>query len=191
MVLRYEHTKHNSNPHGVMILWDTCNDKTAVTCKTSVMLHVWIMPVGEYILYGIHICTMLGWSGDVKKQDVHDIASKNTILNRGSNSDGFLGVDTFRWILPKYALHSFPNPKHMGHIKPCICHACCISHLRHWCHPYMLGSKWHDCPQHSHDLRNHTYSQPTFVSLGMDISTVKDTTKHCWGLNATPTWTRC
>jgi len=46
-------------------------------------------------MYGIHTCIMLGWFGDVKKQDICDIASQNTTLNRGSNSNGFLGVDTF------------------------------------------------------------------------------------------------
>ena len=78
-------------------------------------------------------------------------------------------------LLDVYGIHIciMSEAIHWPMLVPCIAyHTSC---LKHWCDPYMHGSKWHNCPKYaSHStmqieilwgLRHNIYLQPTVISL--------------------------
>ncbi|KAI6022315.1 NAD-specific glutamate dehydrogenase-domain-containing protein, partial [Pisolithus microcarpus] len=51
----------------------------------------------------------------IQKENVSDISCKNATLNGSTNSDGFIGVDTFAGVTAENQFHGLPNLWHMGH----------------------------------------------------------------------------
>lgn len=52
---------------------------------------------------------------DIEQENVCDVASEDTTLDRSTNSDSFIRVDALTWHAAKNALNCFCYPRHMSH----------------------------------------------------------------------------